>query len=337
MALDIKLLEKLTSAFGPSGREFAVADLVSEELKKMKLKTKRDVHGSTRVTLGNSGKKILLAAHLDEIGLISTYIDKDGFIKASPVGFVYKEGLFGNRVQFENGTWGVISSEKTYPKPEIEMHKFFIDIGAKDRKEAEKLLPIGTFGVFARDLVKAANGRIISKALDDRIGVYVLLKVIKELASADLKDTVNFVFTVQEEFSGLGAATSAFGIAPHIAIAVDVTDSDDTRENMYLNMRLDSGPAIKIMDASLISHPKLKEHFISIAKKNKIPHQLEVLPCGGTDAGTMSLVKKGIPSIGISIPTRYIHTPSEMISSTDVENTIKLLVAAVKGKIGGAL
>ncbi len=334
MSFDTALLKKLTEAFGPSGREGDVESIVTEHLKSLKLAPKKDQNGNVSVTLGKGGKKIMLAAHMDEVGVMVSYIDEKGFLKISPVGFIYPEQLLGNRVLFDNGKWGVFSFEKTMPKVKVDMDSVFVDVGAKDRARAEKDFPVGTFGVFHRELTELEGGRMLAKAFDDRIGVYILIKTIEALKDRELKNTLHFTFTVQEEFSGLGAQTSGYAFAPDMAIAVDVTDSDDTREKVHLNMVLDGGPAVKVMDSSLISHPALKNYFIGVATEKKIPFQLEVLPFGGTDAGTLSLLHKGVPAICISIPTRYIHTPSEIISKDDVNNSVRLLEEALIGKIG---
>ena len=208
---------------------------------------------------------------------------------------------------------------------EVSFRKAFVDVGASDKESAEKKTPVGTFGVFHRELVELGNGRILAKALDDRVGVYTLLKTIEKLKGKKLKNTLIFSFTVQEEFSMLGAYTTGTSFKPDLCLAVDITDSDDTREKVHINTVLGAGPAIKVFDMSLISHPGIKKKLVETAKKNKIPYQLEVLPFGGTDAGTISKTGKGVPSAAVSIPTRYIHTPSEVLASDDVDNSVKLL------------
>ncbi len=334
MAFDLKLLKKLTEAFGPSGREDEVGKIIFNKLKKDGFKPIKDVHGNVKITMGNSGSKILVTAHMDEVGVVVNYIDQKGFLKITPIGGVYKEGLFGSRILFENNKWGTVFSQKTMPKIETDFKELFVDIGAKDKTSTEKQISIGTFGVFHREMINLGD-TIMAKALDDRIGVYVLLKTIEAMKDKKKSNSITFGFTVQEEFSSLGARSLASTVDPKIAIAVDVTDSDDIREKYYLNMILGNGPTIKIMDSSLISHPKLKNFFIETAKSEKLKFQLEVLPHGGTDGGAMSLVKNGIPTIGISVPTRYIHTPSEIVNKKDVEDTIKLLTTTLlKKQIG---
>ena len=336
MAIDLKLLKKLTETFGPSGREDEVGKIILDRLTKKGFKPSKDVHGNIKITLGNSGNKILITAHMDEIGIVVNYIDEKGFLKISPIGGVYNEALFGSRILFANGKWGAIFSQTTNPKIKTDFNSLFVDIGAKNKEDAQKQVPIGTFGVFHREMVNLGDN-IMAKALDDRVGVYILLKTIDNLKSKKMTNRVTFGFTVQEEFSTLGARALAHSIDPKVAIAVDVTASDDIREKLYLNMTLGNGPTIKIMDSSLISHPKLKNFFIDTAKKEKIKHQLEVLPFGGTDAGAMSLVKNGIPAIGVSIPARYVHTPSEMVNKKDIEGAINLLTTILTKKDIGDL
>ena len=260
---------------------------------------------------------------MDEIGLIVTHIDKKGFLRFSNVGGVAVPRLGCLRVLFRNGQMGVINQEKTGNT----MDKLFIDIGVTSKEEAEQKVSIGDFAVFRQDFVDMGK-RLVSKAMDDRIGCVVLIEAAKRLK--DCPNEVHFVFTVQEEVGCRGAGTSAYEIAPDLAIALDVTRTGDTPEAHTMDVALGNGAAIKVKDSSVIANPKVREFLVKVAKEFDITHQLEVLESGGTDAGPMQRSRGGVPSGVISIPTRHLHSPSEMIDMDDVEACVKLLTAVLE-------
>jgi endoglucanase len=208
------------------------------------------------------------------------------------------------------------------------MTKLYIDIGARNRKEAEKLVPVGSFGCYER-VFEDLGKRIIAKALDDRIGCAVLVEVAKRLKKSVKNDTY-IVFTVQEEIGLKGARTSSFGIDPDIALAVDVTRTGDTPEATKMAVKLGEGAAIKVMDWGMICDPMIVESLVKTARKNKISYQLEVLEKGTTDATVIQLTKGGVPSGAVSIPSRYIHSASEIVDMDDVEAVVKLIVKFLK-------
>ncbi|HDS09334.1 MAG TPA: M42 family peptidase, partial [Firmicutes bacterium] len=325
MKKTIELIKKFNTLSGPSGYE----DEVKEELKKSILKLGiKDITesslGSLVVKIGTGKKKVMLAGHMDEIGVLCTFIDKEGFLRFSPVGGVSKYGLIGTRIQFINGVSGIIGSELLKKPEDFSLEKLFIDIGARDLKSAEELVPVGTFGVFKRE-VDILGTRVAAKAHDDRIGCIVMLEVLERIFKKKLPYTLYFVFTVQEEVGLRGARVSAYGIEPDFGIALDVTGTGDTPSGYKMAVKLGGGVAIKVKDSSIITHPKLKDLLINISKKNKIPYQLEILEYGGTDAGAIHLTKSGIPSTVLSIPTRYVHSQSELIDLNDVKATEDLL------------
>lgn len=322
-----KLTKQLTSVNSPSGYEEGIREEIKKVLKKTGIK-KFEVNklGSLIVKIGTGKKKVMLAAHMDEIGILATHIDKNGFIRFGKVGGVHPYGLMGSRVKFMNGSIGIISSEPISSKDKPEISKMYIDVGAANKKEAEKLVPIGTFGVFDRTCEKVGN-RLVSKAMDDRIGCVVLIEVIEKILKLKkLPYQVYFVFTVQEEVGLRGARTAAFQLEPDIGIAVDVTGTGDCPESRKMSVSLGEGTAIKVKDRSVITHPKLKDFLVKTAVENKIKYQMEILEYGGTDAGAIHLTRAGIPSGVLSIPTRYIHSQSEMIDLRDVLSTRDLLV-----------
>ena len=223
---------------------------------------------------------------------------------------------------FANGTVGTIGMEKLDDIKKLTLDKLYLDIGAKDREEAAKLVKIGDIAVSQRQLVFAGD-RAIGKAMDNRAGCAVLIQAMRELG--DTNNEVYAVFTTQEELGLRGARTSSYRVNPDLGLAVDVTLVGDTPEAPPMSVELGKGAAIKVKDNSVICHPKVKEMLTKIAEEHQIPYQFEVLTAGGTDAGAIHLTREGIPSGVISIPCRYVHTPGEMVDMDDMESAVKLL------------
>lgn len=321
-----ELIKKLCEAFGPSGCENNVRSLISDEVKKLNLDHFVDTLGSLIVTVGSAAKpKILITAHMDEIGLMVTLIDENGFLRFTNIGGVLQNTLPGTKVVFQNGTVGVIGQEKIKEPKELDLSKLYIDIGARNRDEAFKKVKIGHTAAFLPAFHQEGS-RITSKSLDDRIGCFVLLEVLKRLPSS-LPNQLFFVFTVQEEVGLRGAKAVSYRLKPDYGLAVDVTRVGDTPEpDFKMVVSLGKGPAVKIKDSSIICHPRVVDLMIETAGKNHIPYQLEILEKGGTDAGAIHLSGDGIPSGVLSVPCRYVHTPAEMVDLEDVENSISLLV-----------
>lgn len=318
-------IQQLTEAFGPSGYETEVSDLIKTMIKDYADEMKTDILGNLIAIKKGSeeGRKIMFAAHTDEIGVVVTHIDKNGFLRFASVGGVGISTLVGNRVRFANGTIGVIYQEKGDWK-ELKLDKLYIDIGAESKEETLKQVAIGEFGIFHREFTDLGN-RLIAKSMDDRIGCAILVEAIKKIQ--DPKNSLYFVFTTQEEVGLRGARTAAYGIEPDLGIALDVTITGDMPEARRMEVSLGKGTAIKVKDSSLIVHPKVKDLLVNLAEENKIPYQMEVLEFGGTDAGAIHLTKSGVPSGAISIPTRYVHSPSEMVDFRDVEASVDLVLA----------
>ena len=320
------LVKKLTEAYGPSGNESGVAELIKQEITPFVDEVKLDKLGSAIAIKKGPGAKVMLAAHADEIGLIVTHIDKEGFLRFDIVGGVSAFRLTGLRVIFANGQIGVIDAEKGDPAS-AGIDKLFIDIGAVSKEDAESKVSIGDFAAFRQDFVDLGT-RAVAKAFDDRIGCVVLIEAAKRLKNSP--NEVFFVFTVQEEVGLRGATASAYSVDPDIGIAVDVTRTGDTPESPTMEVSLGKGPAIKIKDSGIISNPKVKELLVQTAKELGIPYQMEILTGGATDASSIEKTRSGVPSGVISVPTRHLHTPSEMVDMDDVEGCIKLLVAVLE-------
>lgn len=321
------LIKKLTAGFGVSGNEGAVREVIKSEIKGRLDEIYTDALGNLIGIKRGKGKKIMLAAHMDEIGIIATYIDEKGFVRFSNIGGVSQFYSLGQRVRFENGVTGaVFYEEKLEEMKNLKLSNMYIDIGAKSREEAEAKIRIGAVACFVGETVQEGD-KVISKSLDDRSGCAVLIKTIEELPATD--NELYFVFTVQEELGLRGAKTAAYGLKPDIAIAIDVTLSGDKPECKPMAVKLGEGPAIKIKDRSVICHAEVKTLLQNAASELNMPVQYEILEEGGTDAGAIHLTAGGIPSGAVSIPCRYIHSPVEMASLSDIENSVRLLKKAI--------
>lgn len=323
----MEILKKLTNAFGPSGQEENILKIIEEMASPYADEIYSDALGNLIVHKKGCGKKIMIAAHMDEIGVIATVIDDNGFIRFAPVGGLYNKDLLGRRVCFKNGVTGVIGTEEE--NKERKILKMYIDIGAPDKASCEKMISIGDMAVFAGDFYENSDC-IISKALDNRCGCYVLIKALEKIKS---QNDLYFVFTSQEEVGLRGAKTSAFSISPDYAIAVDVTDTGDTPNGVKMATKLGGGAAIKIMDRSVLCDSFVRSKLAELASSNIIKYQLEIMNDGGTDAGAISLSGSGVKTGGISIPTRYIHSPSEMINKNDLKSAIDLLCVFLEAEL----
>lgn len=317
------VLEKLHNIPSPSGFEENIKEFILKEAKPNCDKIFSDVLGNIVVRKAGKGPKIMLCAHMDEIGLISTFIEDNGFVRFSVLGSPELRSLAGKSITFLNGVKGVIGFEGKCELKDYSYKKCFIDIGAGTKEEAEKAISIGTAAVIDGNLSEI-NGKIIGRALDDKIGVFILLEVMKRIAGSP--NDLYFVFTVQEELGLRGAKTAAFQVEPDYCISLDVTAVGDLSTGNDMEVSLGKGPAIKIKDKGIICHKFIVNTLIDTAKKADISYQLEVLEKGSTDAGAVHLTKSGVISGGLSIPARYIHTPNEMVDKGDIENAIKMLI-----------
>ena len=323
-----ELIQTLCQTFGPSGYEEKVAEVIKGLLKGKVDEIRTDALGNLIAVKKGNGKKIMLAAHMDEIGVIISYIDDKGFLRFGNVGGVYAHVALGQRVVFESGLVGVVWYEENLDSmKDLKLDKMFIDIGTTSREETEKLVKVGDLAVFTAPTVEQ-NGIIISKALDDRIGCAVLVQT--ALNAPETDNEIYYVFTAQEEVGLRGARTAAYGILPDMALAVDVTDMGDIPNCKPMAVKMGHGPTIKIKDSSVMCHPEVIKKLTEAAQKEGIPYQNEVLLAGGTDAGSIHITAGGIPSGGVSLATRYIHDTAEMIALKDVENAVRLLEAFVK-------
>ena len=325
------LIKQLTEAYGPPGYEKAVRDIIHTHVAEMADHVETDSLGSLHVVKQGSGDglKIMLAAHMDEIGLMVSYVDEHGFARLTPLGGVRPETMVGNRALFTNGAVGVINVDNWLLHDKIDsLRKLYLDFGVSDKKSVP--VQVGDVAGFQREFVDLGD-TLLAKSLDDRIGCAILIEVLRQLKTTPHE--VHFVFTVQEEVGGVprGATTAAYRVHPDVAIAVDVTDSGDVPGRKHFEVKLGQGPAIKVMDRGMLAHPGLKQWMVDTATKNKIPYQMEILQFGTTDAQAMQLAHAGSAAGALSIPCRHVHTPSEMVSYRDVQQAVKLLVALLSG------
>jgi endoglucanase len=337
----LDLLKKLTEVPGPSGREDAVRELVARLLEPHVDKLWIDVWGNViGVKKGSGEGRVMIAAHMDEIGLFVSHIEDSGFLRVVPIGGVTERALLYQRVVLRTRTGelirGVVGLKPPHvAKPEElqkvpELRELFVDIGASSKEEVEKLgIRVGDVLVYDRDLVELAGNCVSGKAFDDRVGLAAMIKAAQ--MTQNPKVDVYFVATVQEEVGLKGARTAAFAISPDAAIAIDVTIASDVpgvqKSEWYT--QLGKGPAIKVADgrgaSGLIAHPKIFDFLVSLAEKYKIPYQVEIIPGGTTDASIIALNKEGVPAGTVSIPARYIHSPVEVVNLSDVYNAALLV------------
>ncbi len=332
------LIRKLTQAFGPSGSEERIRALIREEiessgaLKRKGTALSVDPMGNLvlRVNEG-AGRRVMLAAHMDEIGVMVTHVEEKGFLRFTNIGGLGTLGLLGRQVVFEGGAQGAIGVDEPEEKTRIpRLDKFFIDVGARDKDSCP--VKVGEAACFI-SAFQEMGGRLAAKAMDDRIGCAVLLQVMRELEKTPHE--VLFVFTVQEEVGLRGAAASGYGVDPELAVVVDITDTGDTPEHTPMAVVLGGGPAVKVKDSGMIAHVGVKDWLVRSAEKARVPFQLEVLTGGTTDAMAIQTSRAGVPAGCISIPCRYAHTPSELVDLADAEGAVKLLVHALSRPIEG--
>ncbi len=331
-----ELIEKLVKAFGPTGQEGEVADLIRREIEPYVDDIRKDALGNLiALKRGRGGgKKVMLAAHMDEIGLVVSHIDEKGFARVRPVGYVLTATLVGSRVRFANGAVGVFWAEDENDelwKPTAKLpgwNKWFLDVGATSKEDSPvKVGDLAAFYPVFHDL----GNRLVAQSMDDRVGCAVLLDVARRLEASE--NDVYFVFTVQEEIGPKGAMVAAYSVAPDVGVAVDVTIAADTPKAPPVAVALGKGAAIKVLDSGMIAHLGVRQALVDAAERAGVPYQMEVLPGGTTDASVIQLAREGIPAGAVSIPSRYVHSKAEMVDIGDVTASADLLVEFVSKPI----
>lgn len=321
-------LLQLLAPYGATGHEAPVAQVLREMLAPYADDVREDVMGNLIFTKHGEGKRLLFSAHMDHIGFIVIDADKHGFLRVAAVGGIHVGVSLGEHVVFPGGISGVIAAQEDIEKAPTLSH-LFIDIGAENREEALGQVPIGSVAVYAPRVSELGPHRIASPAMDDRAGCALLAQLMMEVDHCP--NELVCVFSVQEEVGTRGAQVAGYAEHPDLAIALDVTLCTDTPGGRpKLAMKLGKGPTVKVMDRSLISAPVVRDALVDTAKGANIPYQMEVLPFGGTDAGAIHTTRGGVPSGVVSIPTRYVHSPAEMVDIRDLEGGVALLKAFVQ-------
>ncbi len=338
----LDFLKRLMSAISPSGYELDAVRVFRKEAESFAAEVRTDVHGNTDVVIHPGGSpRVMLAGHYDEIGFIVTLVDSNGYLWVAPIGGWDAQIPQGQRVSIrtEKGVVpGIIGKVPVHvQKPDdrnrvTPLTDLWVDIGAKNKKEAEKMVSVGDPMVIDQGVAELPNGRLAGRAFDDRAGAFVVLEAARRLAEMSPKAEIHAVGTVQEEIGSRGAVTSSFGIAPDIGIAVDVTfatdhpmmDSAEKREG---KVSLGGGP---VLSRGANINPVLYEHLLKTAKARKI--QVQIVADGRatpTDADPMQISRAGVAAALVSIPLRYMHTPSEIVSVDDLDRTVELIAHAV--------
>ncbi len=335
-------LENLSNACGVTGREEEVRNLLIKLMKPYTDEVLIDkLENVIAIKRGKESKpKIMLAAHMDEVGLMVKTITKEGFLQFSKMGGIDDRILLAQKVVVhtnKGSLQGIIGSKPPHIQKEQERKKvvtydeLFIDIGAENREDANKMgVRIGDPVSFDVKYAKLSKDLVTGKAFDDRVGCAIMIETLKQLTNTDC--TICAVGTVQEEVGLRGATTATFGVDPDVGIALDVTVAGDVPgvKEFDSNVKMGKGPVLTVADSGLITHPKVLRLLLDAAEENKIDYQLETGLPGTTDAARISLTRQGVPSGTVSTATRYIHSPVGMLSLKDAENSVKLAVASIK-------
>jgi endoglucanase len=318
------LTRKLVEAWGPSGYEHHVRELIREEVQDLADEITVDPLGNLICRVGQGGPRVMVASHMDEIGVMATFAEKQsGYLRFTSIGGLIHTTLRGNRVKFEDGTVGVIgvhTSDGDTSRNVPRLDDFYIDVD--DGSDNGHIQP-GVPATLWRTMEERGT-RLISKAMDDRIGCVVAIEAMRKL-NKQTPNEVYFAFTVQEEVGLRGARTAAFNVDPQVAIALDVTRTGDEAKGAKMDVRLGGGAAIKVHDSGLVVPPAVVKWMVERAEADGIPYQRELLTGGTTDAAGIQISRAGVPSGCISIPCRYVHTVSETVDTGDVQACVDLL------------
>ncbi|MGQ4891950.1 MAG: M42 family metallopeptidase [Candidatus Njordarchaeia archaeon] len=337
----LSILEKLSNAFGPPGDEKEIKEIIRKEVQGFVDEIFEDKMGNLYLIKKGSEKspKVLISAHMDEVSLIITHIHKNGFIRFAPLGGFDPRVLYAQKLIIKGekgyieGYIGAIPPhlmKKDASQGNIDVSDLFIDIGANSKEEVEEMgIRIGSRAVFNTKFSKFGK-KIAGKAFDDRVGIATMIEVFKRLSGENYN--IIGLATVQEEVGLRGARASVWNLEPDFALILECTAAGDipgTPEHKQ-STRQGEGPALTIVDASMLAHPSVLNRLIDVARKKNIRYQFKQMPVGGTDAGAIHLAKGGIPSGVISVPGRYIHSPLSIVDINDVKGQIELVVEFIK-------
>jgi len=336
----LAFLKELVDAPSPSGFEQPAQRLVRKYVSQYADKVKTDVHGNVIAAKNPDGKtRVMLAGHCDEVGFIVSFINDEGYIYFKSIGGVDAGIVAGQRlyIHSENGpVLGITGKKAIHLMEGDEKNKapklkdLWIDIGAKDKDEAKSVVAIGDAITFATGFEVLRGDIVVSRAFDDKMGTFVICEALRLLDEMEFDSAVFAVSTVQEEIGLRGAKTSTFGVDPHVGIAVDVTHSSDypgSDKKISGEVKLGEGPVL-CKGANI--NPVIGKMLVETAKEKEIPYQFVAAPSGtGTDANAMQLTRAGVATALVSVPNRYMHTPLEVISLKDLENSAKLLAETI--------
>lgn len=337
VADELKLLRELSNAFGPSGDEEEPRELLKKELEKCADETRVDKLGN--IFFVHHGKKscprVMLSAHMDEVGFIITFVENEGFLRFEPLGGITNNLLPGQRILLRTDKGcvkGIVGTKPPHIISPDELNKvvpvedLFIDVGAESLEAARKKgVDVGVLGVFDVEFAELGGGYVRGKALDDRAGCTVLVHVFKSLK--DSPYNVVAVGSVQEELGMRGARTAAWQVDPDYALALEGTFAADvpgTRPDRT-SAKLRGGPVITMLDRTVFTHPTVLKALVKGAREKRIPFQFKKVPTGGTDAGAIHLTKAGVPSGTVAVPCRYIHGPAAVMHVDDLKNTVAIV------------
>lgn len=315
-----------------SGREESIRALLAEKILPLADRVQIDALGNLIAYKKGrgDGPRTMLCAHMDEIGFLVTFIEDNGWLRVAPVGGIRWSSAVHTLVVSEKGTLGVLAADADAKPADYATDRMYIDVGAANKREAERRVAVGDFFVCRPELVKLCGKRVAGRPLDDRVGCAVLLEIAEALSDGDFDGEAVYVFSVQEEVGCRGALTAAFGVTPDYALCFDVTATGDVPAAKPMACRVGGGAAVKIKDSSVICHTEVVSTLCELAEKNKIAYQKEILLHGGTDTSSMQLAGGGTRAGALSIPTRYIHSGTELCDLADAEACVKLAVAFVK-------
>lgn len=334
--VEMDLLRELMDAFSPSGAEQEVRSIIQKSIKPYVDEIKIDKFGNLIARKKGTGPKVMLVAHMDEVGLMIRHIDSVGLIRFSSIGGLDPISLVGQRVKiFTNKkpiegviSFSELSSGLELPKKVPNIEDLFIETGLKKEELFKLGVDVGSYLNLHSDNDQLGNkDTVCGKALDDRIGCYILIELAKRLKKSKQGD-IYFVFSVQEEVGLYGAKTAVYHVEPDWAIAVDVTFADDRAEHPSLT--LGAGPVITVKDADMIANRCINDWLKDCARKKKIPYQLEVSDAGTTDALTISLFKGGVPATVVGVAVRNLHTTMGIAHRNDIERATLLLETLLK-------
>lgn len=312
-----------------SGREGYIREIIADMMRPLVDEVKTDAMGNLiclKKGAAPAPRKVLLAAHMDEIGFIVNFIEDNGFLRIAPIGGIHYGAAAFTEVAFENGVRGVLVPEADVPGKETpKAEKCYVDIGASSKKEAERRVKIGDCCAVLPHLTRLNTNRVVGRPLDDRIGCACMIEIARAIPTP--ADDMYYVFSVQEEVGCRGARPASFAVAPDLALIYDVTGTGDAQGAKPMAVKLGGGAAIKIKDNSVICDQSLVQELLDLAKEKGITAQCEILTYGGTDTSSVQMTGMGCRAGALSIPSRYIHSGVEMIDLRDAKAVVDLTLA----------